>query len=141
MVGLLERFLVHLTNPHQSRILIMLKRLLFTASLCGMAIPIAAQTIKNPTAVAFTCPDHARDDQHEIDIVRVSDGAVIQTILGGDPDEVSGEVTVAINVQPVAFGQYQVIVRAVAGLLKSDNSNPSAIWERTPGRPSGVVVR
>ena len=119
----------------------MLKRLLFTAILCGMAIPIAAQTIKNPTAVAFTCPDHARDDQHEIDIVRVSDGAVIQTILGGDPDEVSGEVTVAINVQPVAFGQYQVIVRAVAGLLKSDNSNPSAIWERTPGRPSGVVVR
>jgi hypothetical protein len=97
--------------------------------------------IKNPSALAFLCPDHAGDDQHEIDIVRVSDGVVVQTLLGGDPPEVGGEVVVPVNVQPVAFGRYTFRARAVAGLIKSDNSVPSAEWERAPGPPSRLIVR
>ena len=101
-----------------------------------------AQTpIKNPSAVAFLCPDHATDDQHEIDIVRVSDGVVIQTILGGDPPLVAGEVVIPVNVMPVAFGQYRFVARAVAGIIKSNNSVPSDVWERAPGPPTGVVPR
>jgi len=96
---------------------------------------------KNPSQIAFFCPDHDRDDQHEIDVVRVSDGVVIATLLGGDPPLTGTEVVVDINVQPVAFGSYRIVVRAVAGTLRSANSDPSEVWERAPGRPSGIVVR
>jgi len=105
----------------------------------------AAQTapmVKNPRGVGFTCPDHALDNDHEIDIIRASDGSLVQTILGGDPPaDATGEVVVMVNVQPIAFGQYRFVVRAVAGTLKSDNSAASPIWERAPGAPSNVVPK
>ena len=98
--------------------------------------------VKNPRGVTITCPDHDRDDQHEVDIVRVSDGQVVQTILAGDPAPNStGDVDLLINVQPIAFGQYRFVVRAVAGSLKSENSQPSEIWERAPGAPSIKKVK
>jgi len=108
------------------------------ASWCLVAVPASGQLVRNPTAVLFTCPDHARDTDHEIDIVRESDGAVMQTILGGDPPEVNGEVVVVMNVQPIAYGAYRVVVRAVAGVFTSDNSDPSPLWERTPAQPTTV---
>jgi hypothetical protein len=108
-----------------------------------IAAAVVAQVsiVRNPRAVVFECPDHDQDTGHEIDIVRVSDGAVIQTIQGGDPASgavVDGlpSVTIPINVQPVIFGAYRVVVRAVAGSFKSDSSDPSAIWERAPGKPT-----
>lgn len=114
-----------------------LRTLCLLGLLLGLALPGAAQTpVKNPSALAFQCPDHDRDDQHEIDLVRVSDGAVIQTILGGDPPLDNGEVVIAVNIQPVAFGQYRFVVRAVAGGFSSPSSLPSAVWERVPGQPS-----
>ncbi|HAM59502.1 MAG TPA: hypothetical protein DCQ64_30475 [Candidatus Rokubacteria bacterium] len=106
------------------------------------AVSLSAQgPPKNPSQIAFFCPDHDRDDQHEIDVVRVSDGVVIATLLGGDPPLTGTEVVVDLNVQPVAFGSYRFVVRAVAGPLRSANSDPSEVWERVPGRPSGIVVR
>lgn len=102
----------------------------------------AQPLVKNPSAVAFNCPDHASDDQHELDIIRVSDGVVVQTLLGGDPPlNAAGEVEITVNVQPVSFGQYRFVARAVAGALKSNDSLPSAVWERAPGPPSNVTVR
>lgn len=97
-------------------------------------------TIKNPSGLAFTCPDHSLDDNHEIDIVRESDGTVVQTLLVGDPstDPTTGEVIVTVNVMPVTFGRYRFIVRSVASGVRSDNSTPSDIWERAPqstGKP------
>src|SRR3989337_1066418 len=87
------------------------------------AVSLSAQgPPKNPSQIAFFCPDHDRDDQHEIDVVRVSDGVVIATLLGGDPP------------LPGTEG-------VVAGPLRSANSDPSEVWERVPGRPSGIVVR
>ena len=110
--------------------------------LLGLASPVFAQTpLKNPSAIAFQCVDHATDDQHEIDIVRASDGVVVATILGGDPPLVNNEVVIPINVQPVAFGQYRFIARAVAVGVRSENSVPSEIWERTPGAPSKPEAR
>lgn len=102
-----------------------------------------AQTpIKNPSGVIFACLDHALDDQHEVDIVRQSDGVVVQTLLVGDPPaNAVGDVVVSVNVQPVAFGQYVFRVRAVAGTLKSDTSDPSPVWERAPGKPTDVRVQ
>lgn len=107
------------------------------------AAPASAQTlIKNPSGLIFTCPDHALDDQHEIDIVRQADGVVVQTLLVGDPPaDVNGDVVVKVNVQPVAFGSYVFRVRAVAGTIKSDTSDPSPIWERAPGKPTNVQVQ
>ena len=95
---------------------------------------------KNPNTVGFTCPDHDRDDQHEIDIVREGDGVVVATLLGGDPPLVNGEVILTLNVQPIAFGRYRFVARAVAGAVKSDNSTPTEVWERVPGSPTGVRI-
>jgi hypothetical protein len=97
---------------------------------------------KNPTEVIFTCADHDRDDQHELDIIRSSDGTVLQTILLGDPPaDAAGLITAAINVQPIAFGTYTAVARAVAGGVKSENSDPSNAWERVPGKPGTVRVQ
>ena len=108
-----------------------------------LGISLYAQVpVKNPSGLAFLCPDHATDSGHEVDIIRESDGVVIQTLSVGDPPlNAQGEVEVAINVQPVAFGQYRFAARATAGALESDTSVPSALWERVPGRPSGIVVK
>ena len=109
------------------------------ALLAVQVVPGYAQTpVKNPSGVAFLCPDHATDDQHEVDIVREADGVVVATLLGGDPPLVGSEVVIPVNVQPVAFGQYRFVVRAVAGLIKSNNSLSSEVWERAPGRPTNV---
>lgn len=105
------------------------------------AVPVwsgqsASSPPRNITAVTFECPDHDRDTGHEVDIVRVSDGVVIQTIQGGDPAaDANGDVTIKLNVQPVAFGAYRVVVRAMAGALRSVNSEASEVWERVPGAP------
>lgn len=107
--------------------------------LFGGYASIAQTPIKNPSGLTFTCPDHALDDQHEIDIVRQADGVVVQTLLVGDPPaDISGDVQVSVNVQPIAFGLYVFKVRAVAGTSKSDTSNPSPVWERAPGKPTNV---
>jgi hypothetical protein len=97
--------------------------------------------VRNPRIVEFTCPDHDRDDQHELDI-RDASGKVIQTLLLGDPAAVSGVVSATINVQPIAFGTgYTVVVRAVAGTAKSDNSTASNAFDRVPGTPANTVIR
>lgn len=110
--------------------------------LAGAVLHSQTSIVRNPRAVAFTCPDHATDDAHEVAIVRESDGVTIQTLAGGDPAAgTTGEVEVALNVQPITFGRYRVQVRAGAAGQWSDWSDPSEVWERAPGKPSGVVVR
>lgn len=97
--------------------------------------------MKNPTEVSFTCIDHDKDDNHEVDIID-STGTVVQTLLIGDPPVGSdGRVVAKFNVQPINFGQYTVIVRAIQGALKSENSLPSEKWERSFGTPSNVQVK
>jgi hypothetical protein len=114
----------------------MLAELAFAALLQTAPIP------KNPRNIEFTCPDHDRDDQHELDIVRASDGETIQTIQLGDPPAgADGIVRATINVQPVAFGTYFGRVRVLAAGVRSENSPDSNQFQRTPGAPGPVIVK
>lgn len=107
-----------------------------------LAAVLQQPLVQNPRQVAFTCPDHALDDQHEMDIVRTSDGVVIQTLQLGDPPmNEQGEVVASINVQPVTFGTYVVRVRVIAGTLRSIDSTDSNQWVRAPGQAGSVTVR
>jgi hypothetical protein len=114
------------------------RTIVLALGLVVIGAPALAQVVKNPNRATFTCPDHAADDQHELDIIRESDNFVISTLLLGDPVETAGEVTTTINVQPIAFGRYYAVVRAVAGPLKSESSAPSNVFERGPLRPGTV---
>ena len=114
--------------------------LVLTALLVLLPSLLDAQTIPtNPRGVAFTCPDHAVDDGHDVEIRVRATGATVQVINGGDPAAVGGEVTINFNVQPIAFGSYDLVVRAKAGSLSSVNS-PAANFDRVPGAPSGTRI-
>lgn len=110
---------------------------------CG---PAHAQTtpIKNPRQLAFTSSDHALVDRYEIDVLKL-DGSVVQTLTvqkaDTSVDSATGDILVSLNVQPIAFGQYQFRVRAVAGTVSSDNSANSDTWERAPGQPGKPAVK
>jgi len=100
------------------------------------AAPASAQTsepVRNPRAVAFTSADHDRVDRYEIDVV-APDGTVLQTItvLRAETTVEGAEVVVRLNIQPIAWGAYTFVARAVAGTLRSENSVPSPVWERGP---------
>ena len=107
-----------------------------------LALALAPQTgiIKNPRGLAFVCPDHATDTAHEIAIVRESDGAIIQTIQGGDPPLAGSEVVIMFNVQPIPHGLYRFKARAGDGTVWSEWSELSDLWERAPGRLTNLRV-
>jgi hypothetical protein len=110
-------------------------------AISGIEAPMQAVPVKNPTTVTVpNCPDHDQDTGHEIDILDGA-GVVVQTIAAGDPPAVSGAVTFAINIQPVKFGDYTVVVRATAGAVKSPNSPASDVWQRSPGAPGKAIVK
>ena len=124
-----------------------MKRILAFASVFALlAVGVFGQTPRNPTAIAFTSVDHdlAAVTGYEVDIVRSSDNVTVQTLNVAKSTTTklpTGEIRVTLNVQPIAFGQYRVVVRTVAGTLESDNSLPSDMWERVPGAPSKPAVQ
>jgi len=107
-----------------------------------LAVTIQATPPVNPTVIAFTCPDHAEDSQHEVDVVTEA-GAVLSTILVGDPPvNAAGEVEVTLSIQPIKFGRYTFKVRAVGpGGEKSASSDASEVWVRGPGKPGKPIVK
>lgn len=121
------------------------KRLLAGVSLALVVLMgrgVGQGVIKNPTGYQFTCPDHAGDDAHDLAIIRESDGVTVQTLALGDPlVNAQGLVVGALNVQPLAFGAYRARVRAVGNGIASDWSEPTAVWERAPGKPGGFLVQ
>ena len=103
----------------------------------------SAQTVHNPTMVEFTpSPDHAVITSYELDLVRASDNAVIQTLNVGKPAvDADGKCRASVNVQPVTFGTYYAKMRSVAsGVVGLDSPN-SENWVRSPGAPSKPVVK
>ncbi len=127
----------------------MLRRFLFTLLCAAVAAPTFAQTIRNPRSVTFPCPDHTLDDGHEIDVIRLSDNTLVQTIQGLDPassgtaampdGSLAPKVTVTINMQPINFGSYYFIVRSLGAGVKSDNSPNGPSWQRVPGSPGSPI--
>lgn len=107
-------------------------------------MPVQQAPIKNPSGLAFLCPDHANDVAHEVAIVRESDGAIVQTIAGGDPPLTGNEVIITFNVQPVAFGRYRFKARvggnSTEGIVWSDWSDVTEVWERAPGKATDLRV-
>lgn len=122
----------------------MIKVVSLVALVAGLYTEQAGGPIKNPSGLAFTCVDHANDVAHEVAIVRESDGTIIQTIAGGDPPLTGSEVIVTMNVMPVTFGRYRFKVRVAGnspeGLVWSEWSELSELWERAPGKASDLRV-
>jgi len=112
------------------------------------AVEVAAQCVqpppplRNPSGLCFTSADHANVTAYEIDIVKITDGTVLQTMIvqKSATTMVGTEVRVDVNVQPVAFGTYTFRARAVVATVKSIDSVPSDPWDRAPGQPSKPKV-
>lgn len=129
------------------RVLLAIVALLFLT-----AAPAWAQSapIQNPSLIVFTpSPDHATISSYQVVILDAKDAAV-QTLDIGKPNPCSascpagvavGEASAAINVQPVAFGRYTVVMKSVGGGITGPASPPSDVWERAPGSPSKPKVR
>lgn len=124
-----------------------MKQFVLALGLVLAASTAYAQTppVKNPTAIQFTSADHnlTAVTGYEVDIVR-SDAVVLQTLQVAKTSTTTlpdGSIRVPLNVQPIAFGTYTVVVRTVAGAIKSDSSVPSDPWERVPGRPGKPTVQ
>lgn len=98
--------------------------------------------VKNPTAVTFQCSvDHDQASGYELDILRVSDGALMAKLaLGLPPKDAQGNCRAVINVMPYAFGVYQFRARTVAAGAFSYDSPVSDTWERAPGPPGKPVA-
>ncbi len=110
---------------------------LLLPSLAAAQVPPA----KNPVGVSFTSIDHATVTAYEIDIVTAT-GAVLQTLVTGKgTQDATGLVTIIWNVQPIAFGEYTIRMRAVAGTVKSVTSLPSDPWDRVPGSPGKATFK
>ena len=125
----------------------LMRKLALGAVMVGMilggSVGRSQSVVKNPTGLGFTSPDHSQVETYQVDIVRES-GEFVQTLSFSNSPViplVGGEVVLAINVQPIVFGRYQFIARAVGGGVTSDDSLPSAVWERAPGRPTNLIVR
>lgn len=103
-----------------------------------------AQNVKNPNIAQWTSPDHNLATAYEIDIIDTINNSVIQTITISNvpviPLNTNGEVETKINVQPIKFGTYIAKVRVVFGAVKSEDSPPSNVWERTPQSATNVKV-
>ncbi len=115
-------------------------------ALLAVVTSASAQTapVKNPSTLIFeVSPDHDHPDAlgYEADIVRTTDDVVIQTINVGRPTpDANRDASVPINVQPVAFGEYYVVLRFIAvsptGVRTvSENSERSNTWQRVAGPP------
>lgn len=122
----------------------MTRRWLVVILLLAWPALVSAQTppVKNPTGVVFTSVDHLLLSAYEVDIVREGDGIVMQTLTLTPPAPLpNGEIQLAFNVQPITFGAYRFVIRAVAGTVKSEGSAPSDQWQRVPGAPSKPLVK
>lgn len=100
--------------------------------------------VVNPTRVCFEAsPDHDAIDRYDLDLIDPL-GVVVNTInIGVPPAPVTPDGTrwvswPGLNVQPTAFGVgYHGVLRAVAAMANSPDSNDSNLWDRAPGRPGG----
>ncbi len=106
----------------------------------------------------FTFADHPRMTSYDVDIYPASAcpvdaGAGVPLVCQGTPFQTisiaagtaaaqpNGDWRLTMNVQPIAFGQYYIIVTPIASAVRGDPSVPSNLWVRAPGAPSKPVVK
>jgi hypothetical protein len=114
----------------------------------GTAFAQTSDPPRNPTLVEFDCPDHDRDTGHELKILQVTgtNRVLITTWSLGDPAAApDGKIRVAINTQPLNFGEYVARATALAVVngvtVRSNDSEESNLFVRAPGNPSRPIVR
>ena len=123
-----------------------MKRLLLTAlifALLGVASSAVAQTIRNPSGATFTpSADHATITSYEIGWFLTGAVEPVSTVDIGKPaPDGTNTCAIAINVMPLAFNEYTAKIRAKAGTVYSDWSDPSNGFQRVPGRPGKPAVK
>lgn len=101
-----------------------------TVSIVGISLWLCvvsaqAQTVppKNPSEIAFSCPDHAVDTDHEVGFFLAGAAQPVQMQRVGDPlVESDGLVHATINSRPtgLTLGLYEMKVRIYQGTLVSD---------------------
>jgi len=102
--------------------------------------------VVNPTRVCFeVSPDHDALDRYDLDLIDPA-GGIVNTINMGVPVPVETEDGSRwvnwpnLNVMPTMFGVgYHAVLRAVANLASSPDSDDSNLWDRAPGRPGGAL--
>lgn len=124
-------------------------QLLAWAALVGACLVLAPVVVhgqapvQNPTKAEFTpSADHATIDYYQIGYFLAGAAEpVTVTDLGKPAPDASNVCRVDLNTQPLTFGGYIAKVRARAGGVWSDWSDPSNPFERIPGPPGGPVVK
>jgi hypothetical protein len=127
-----------------------MRRILFAVICLLVAHAAFAQSVPNPTKANWTAsPDHPTITSYEIGWFL---GAATQPVTTVDlgkptPDTVptcsspAPCIEAAINVMPLGFNEYTAKVRAKAGTMYSEWSDPSNPFARVPGPPGGPVVK
>ena len=117
--------------------------LIVTLLLVGLAAPALAQPLINPGAVTFTVStDHALVTYRIGYFLPGATNPVQTSDLGTGTPNAQGDVTFPINVHPITFGlAYIAKVKAVAGAIESEWSDPSNPFDRAPERTGQPVVK
>lgn len=101
------------------------------------------QAVHNPTAVTFTASvDHAAINNYVLGWFAIGATDPLMEVNLSKPTPDGSQVcTATIDARPLAFGSYIVKVRAVAGAVTSEWSEPSNLGIRSPFPPTVPVVR
>jgi hypothetical protein len=99
---------------------------------------LAGAQTKNPTRAIFNPgPDNGIAVGYEIELFTVQGASIQRFTFPPQTPDVAGDVTVSLNVQPIAFGTYYGVARLLLpGGLKSPDSSPSDPFVREAGPPS-----
>lgn len=125
-----------------------MRRIIFAAIVAAGVLMVApawagAQTVTNPTGVAFTASaDHATVTGYTLGFFATGATNPIQEVtLGKGTPDAQQVITAAIDSKPLGFGTYTARVRAVAGAQSSPWSGDSNPFSRVPLTPGVPAVR
>jgi hypothetical protein len=123
-----------------------MKKLIFAFlvfALLGFAASASAQAVINPTGVEFTASaDHAALSSYEIGwFLGAAVDPVSMVDIGKPTPDASNLCKATISVMPLPFNQYTAKVRAKAGTVYGEWSDPSNVFFRAPGKPGGPVIK
>jgi len=121
-----------------------MRRLLLVLACLLVAGLVSAQSVINPRQVELTVSvDHVLVTKYVIGYFQSGASApVMEVDLGTCTPDAQQKCSFAINVQPVGFGvAYVAKVKAVAGTVIGEWSEPSNPFDRSPGAPGGPLVK
>jgi hypothetical protein len=111
-----------------------------------LAVPsagLAQVPIPNPTGAEWDpSVDHAQISSYELGYYLAGATDPVQTVDLGKPDPgPDGKCRAAINVRPLGFAVYTARIKAKAGPVASEWSDPSNPFARVPEPARNLVVK